>query len=457
MWQSSVPAGVDAVWLMGVWQRSPAGLSVAMGDEQLQRSFRDALPDLRDHDIVGSPYCVRDYQVDERLGGREGLALARRRLAECGLRLILDYVPNHVAPDHPWTTEHPEYFVRGTASDLRRDPSAWFEVEGQVLARGRDPYFAPWPDVVQLNAFDPGLREATADVLIAIGDQCDGVRCDMAMLLTSDVFARTWGPRAGSVPEQEYWPEVLARNRERHPEMIFIAEVYWDLEWQLQQQGFDFCYDKRLYDRLAHAHAGAVRGHLSAEDAYQRRLLRFVENHDEPRAAVTFPAGRYDAVVAVMATVPGATLWHDGQLEGRQVHLPVFLGRRPHEVVDYARAKAGRELLRKMHDSGLRAGEWSLLECAGWPDNPTHQNLLAWAWHTRGTPHHLVVVNLSDRPAQARVHLPWPGLTGAEWALSDLLTDDVFVREGRSLVQEGLYVELPEWGTHLLEVKGKQA
>ena len=454
-WRSCVPAGTDAVWLMGVWQRSPAGLAVAMNDEQLQRSFRDALPDLNEQDIVGSPYCVRDYQVDERLGGSQGLAEARRRLAECGLRLVLDYVPNHVAPDHPWTIEHPEYFVRGTADDLQGDPRAWLEVEGQVLARGRDPYFPPWPDVVQLNAFDPGLRQATADVLIAIGEQCDAVRCDMAMLLTSDVFARTWGPRAGAVPDQEYWPQVLAQVRERHPQMVFIAEVYWDLEWQLQQQGFDFCYDKRLYDRLVHADAGAVRGHLGAEDAYQRRLLRFVENHDEPRAAATFAPGRYDAAAVLIATVPGAILWHDGQLEGRQVHLPVFLGRRPHEVVDEARAKAGRELLRKVHDSGLRVGQWSLLECLGWPDNPTCQNLLAWAWQSDDVPHHLVVVNLSDHPAQARVQLPRPGLTGTEWALSDLRTDDVFVRDGTSLVTEGLYVDLPAWGTHLLDVQKK--
>jgi len=452
-WRAAVPAGVDAVWLMGVWQRSPAGLSIARDNEDLQRSFQAALPDLQESDVVGSPYCVRDYQVDERLGGRDGLAVARTRLAECGLRLVLDYVPNHVAPDHPWTTEHPEYFVRADAADLQESPGSWIEIDGQVLARGRDPYFAPWPDVVQLNAFDPGLRRATADVLISIGEQCDGVRCDMAMLLTSDVFSRTWGARVGAPPSAEYWPELIARVRERHPGLVLIAEVYWDLEWQLQEQGFDFCYDKRLYDRLVHGDAGAVRGHLGADVGYQRRLLRFVENHDEPRAATTLAPGRYEAASTVIATLPGSTLWHDGQLEGRRVHLPVFLGRGPVEPVDEARLKAGRELLAKVHDSRARHGDWSLLECTGWPDNPTHDDLLAWAWHTDGVPHHVVVVNLSAHSAQGRVGLPWPGLSGGDWSLTDLLSDQVYHRDGDELARQGLYVDLPAWGSHLLQLQ----
>ena len=124
------------------------------------------------------------------------------------------------------------------------------EVGGAVLANGRDPYFPAWPDVVQLNAFAEELRGAATDVLTGIAEQCDGVRCDMAMLMMNDVFARTWGGRVGPAPQTDYWPEVIGRVRESHPGFLFLAEAYWDLEWDLQQQGFDYCYDKRLYDRL---------------------------------------------------------------------------------------------------------------------------------------------------------------------------------------------------------------
>jgi hypothetical protein len=153
-----------------------------MANEGLLTDFRRALPDYEDGDIVGSPYCVRRYAVDERLGGCEALAIARGKLADRGLSLILDFVPNHVAPDHPWVEEHPEYFIRGNAEDLEREGHSFMALAGRIYACGRDPYFPAWPDVLQLNAFDEGLRAAVIETLINIASQCDAVRCDMAML-----------------------------------------------------------------------------------------------------------------------------------------------------------------------------------------------------------------------------------------------------------------------------------
>ena len=121
-WDALTSLGVDAVWLMGVWERSPEGIRIANENESLQADFRRALPDYTPADNVGSAYCVRRYVVDEHLGGPERLATARQMLAQRGLRLILDFVPNHVAPDHPWVFEHPEYFVQGTREDLARTP-----------------------------------------------------------------------------------------------------------------------------------------------------------------------------------------------------------------------------------------------------------------------------------------------------------------------------------------------
>ena len=457
-WDAALPAGVDAVWLMGVWERSPAGLEIAHQDAGLQASFRTALADLRDDDVVGSPYCVHRYVVDDRLGGPEGLAAARAALARRNLRLVLDYVPNHVAPDHPWVSARAELFVRGTPDDRAEAPEAWFEIGGQILAHGRDPYFPPWPDVVQLNAFSPELRDATVETLASIAEQCDGVRCDMAMLLTNDVFAKTWGWVAGEEPAEEFWPTVIGALRTQHPDVVLVAEAYWDMEWVLQQQGFDFCYDKRLYDRLLEGHADGVRLHLTAELDYQRRLVRFVENHDEPRAASVFLPGQDRAAAVVVATLPGATLWHDGELEGRQVHLPVFLGRRPAEPVDKGLEEHHRALIAAVSGDSLRRGDWRLLDCDGWPDNPTHRELVAWSWSDlrpdgADRPHHVVVVNLSGGAAQARVQLPWPALGGRSWRLHDLLSGDEFDRDGDELAGPGLYVDLPAWGCHLLAVE----
>ena len=160
-WDELADRGPDAVWLMGVWQRSPAGVAVALSNADLVASFRAALPDWRPSDVVGSPYCIQNYVVDDHLGGPRGLAAARQALAARGIGLILDFVPNHVAPDHPWTASTPEIFVGGTDEQLDNDPASFVRVAGRVLARGRDPYFPAWPDVVQLNAFAP--RAAIAD------------------------------------------------------------------------------------------------------------------------------------------------------------------------------------------------------------------------------------------------------------------------------------------------------
>jgi hypothetical protein len=366
------------------------------------------------------------------------------------MKLLLDFVPNHVAPDHSWVTEHPEYFIRGNTEDARTDPASYIEVEGTVFACGRDPYFPAWPDVLQLNAFQPGLRQAVIETLSSIAAQCDGVRCDMAMLLLNQIFERTWGSRAGQRPPTEYWGEVIPAIKRAHPDFRFIAEAYWDLEWELQQLGFDFCYDKRLYDRLEHDNAESVRLHLCADLAYQEKLLRFLENHDEPRAAATFSPEMVRAAAVTISTLAGARLFHEGQLEGRKVRLPVFLGRRPSEAIDEPLQAFYAKLLAAINAPVFRDGEWKLCSRSGWPDNPTFQNLVAWSW-VKDDDRRLIVVNLSDRRVQARVQVPWREVRGQTWRLADALSDASYDRDGDDMLSPGLYAELEPWDCHFFK------
>ena len=259
---------------------------------------------------------------------------------------------------------------------------------------------------MQLNAFVPALRAAAADTLASIAEQCDGIRCDMAMLMTSQVFARTWGRHAGPAPGQELWPEVLGLLRGRHPGTVLIAEAYWDLEGLLQQQGFDFCYDKRLYDRITGGDPAGVRDHLRAGLDYQSRLLRFLENHDEPRIASLLPVAAERAAAVTVATLPGSTLWHEGQFEGRRVRPPVsWPGGPPSRPTPGWRAGTGG-CWPRWRAAGCAPGGWRLLEASGWPDNQSCRNLIGWAWD--GAPdgdRHLAVVNLSGQPTQGRLPL----------------------------------------------------
>ncbi|MDP2999170.1 MAG: alpha-amylase family glycosyl hydrolase [Bryobacterales bacterium] len=423
-WDDLAGWGLDAVWLMGVWERSPRGVEIARSHAGLQEEYRRALPDFTPGDVVGSPYAVRRYEVDARLGGREGLASARRELAERGMRLIADFVPNHTATDHPWVEARPDYYVPGQP-------------------HGRDPYFPPWTDTMQLNAASPAYRRAAIETLLDIASQADGVRCDMAMLLLSQVFAQTWDER----PATEFWGEVIAGVRGKRPDFLFLAEAYWDLEWDLQQQGFDFCYDKRLYERLAHGQAESVRAHLTASPGYQQRLVRFIENHDEPRAAAVFPDGRARAAAVVISTLPGARLYQQGQFEGARVKLPVQLGRRPLEPPDAALRDFYRRLLNAARE--YCAGEWRLCDVEGWADNRSCGNLVAWTWRAESL-RTLVVVNLSEAASQGRVRVAWSGAGGRQWRLSDPVNGDVWERSGDEIEEVGLFVALEAWGFHFL-------
>ena len=448
-WDALAAHGFDAVWLMGIWERSPAGIAIANRNKNLLEEFKRVLPDFRPQDNVGSPYCVRRYVVDEHLGGPEGLATARRELAKRNILLMLDFVPNHVAPDHPWVSDHPEYFIQGNLDDAKSDPASFINLGGRVFACGRDPYFPAWQDVLQLNAFQPGLRQAMLETVSSIAGQCDGIRCDMAMLLLNSIFERTWGSRAGKRPATEYWHELIPAVKKTHPDFLFVAEAYWDLEWELQQQGFDFCYDKRLYDRLEHGNVESVRQHLCADLAYQAKLLRFIENHDEPRAAATFSAAKERAAAVTIATLPGARLFHEGQFEGRKIRLPVFLGRRPAELADQALQVFYHWLLDAIDAPVFRDGQWALCNCAGWPDNPSYQNLVAWTW-VKDNDRHLIIVNLSDSAAQARVQVPWEELRGKTWRLVDGLSGETYDRNGDEIRDPGLFVDLKPWNYHFL-------
>ncbi len=439
-WERLGGLGIDAVWFMGVWERSPAGIRIARAEPHLQRAFREALPDYSDGDVVGSPYCIHRYVPDSHLGGPEGLASARSMLARRGLRLILDFVPNHVARDHPWVLQNPEYFVQGNEEDLQRTPEGFFRAGGKVIACGRDPYFPPWTDTAQLNAFQPGLRSAAIEILHDLSRQCDGVRCDMAMLLLSHVFERTWGARAGGRPSGEYWQEAIQTVRRSRPDFLFLAEAYWDLEWELQQLGFDYCYDKRLYDRLVQGDPGNVRAHLQADISYQDRLVRFVENHDEPRATYVFPPKRLRAVALAVSSLPGAKLFHEGQLEGRRVRLPVQLGRRREEDADPELEAFYRRLLGVI--ARCRAGEWRLCD-----SSPA--SLLAWCW-SRERDRYLIVVNLSGEEAQGRVSVPWADEAKRTLELTDLFNGEVYRRDGSEMLDPGLHVILRPWGFHFL-------
>jgi hypothetical protein len=444
--------GFDWVWFLSVWQTGPAGKRVSRDNPDWRREFEETLPDLREGDIGGSGFAITGYRVHSELGGEAALARLRERLRTRGLRLMLDFVPNHTALDHPWVDEHPEYYVRGTEADLVRAPQnyTWLKRPGgdRLLAYGRDPYFPGWPDALQLDYGNPATQQAMVGELLRIAGQCDGVRCDMAMLVLPDVFERTWGRRAPL-----FWPDAIRRVRERVPGFVLMAEVYWDLEWTMLQQGFDYAYDKRLYDRLHGDRARPAREHLCAGLDYQKRLARFLENHDEPRAASTFAPAKHEAAAVVTYLTPGLRFFHQGQFEGRKKRISPHLVRAPQEPTDKALERFYDGLLALLRDATVRGGEWRLLDCGpAWDGNWTWDCFIASLWRGEGGERRLVAVNYAGNQSQCYVRLSLPDLAGRTVRLNDLLGPASYDRDGNDIMSRGLYLDMPPWGYHAFEV-----
>jgi hypothetical protein len=447
--------GFDWIWFLSVWTTGAAGQQVSRSNAEWRRDFEATLADLLEEDIEGSGFAITGYAVHPALGGDAALSRLRKRLKDRGLRLMLDFVPNHTGLDHPWVLDHAEYYVHGTELDLARAPHnySWIRRRGgdRLLAYGRDPFFPGWPDALQLNYGNPETQEAMIGELLKIAEQCDGVRCDMAMLLLPDVFERTWGITAGP-----FWPKAIERVRERVPGFCFMAEVYWDLEWTLQQQGFDYTYDKRLYDRLRDGHARPVREHFWAGLDFQDKLARFLENHDEPRAAAVFPRGVHEAAAVITFFSPGLRFFQQGQFEGRMKRISPHLRRGPNEPVDHEMKQFYDRLLAALRGPVVRDGHWQLLECSpAWEGNWTSDCFIAFAWEGPEAQRLLVVVNYAANQSQCRLRLPFVDSDSTTWRFEDRLGSTTLDRDGSSLKSNGLFLDLSAWNYHVFDVRAR--
>jgi len=454
--------GFDYLWPMGVWRTGEAATRIAREQPWLRERWREGFPEAAELDVTGSPYAVSEYLVDDGFGGEAGLARLRERLARAGIGLVLDVVPHHTAVDAPWVREHPEWYVAGDETQRAADPAGFFQEPvpgtGRWIAHCRDPYFPPWTDAAPLDYRSPAVHEAMIGTLRSIARRCDGVRADMAMLVLADVFRQTWDqrslPPADGDGADEFWPAAIAAVRQEHPDFVFIAEAYWGLEWRLQQAGFDYTYDKTFRDRLVSGDGPGLAAHLRADEEFQRRSVRFLENHDEDRAAATLPLDRHRAGAVLAATVAGMWLIHDGQLEGARFRSPVQFARRPDEPADEAIRAFYERLLGALAATHLRDGHPLRLEpVPAWPGNPSHEAFVAHLWSSPGPEVRLAVVNLGATAGQCRLPLPLPsGFGGPAIVLTDLLGKDRYERSADESRDPGLYLDLPAQAFHLFEL-----
>ena len=472
-WDRLEKLGFNYIWLMGVWKRSGLGVRIfrESPDWPPFRGYMDSiLPGWKDHDVIGSPYSISAYEPDPLIGSWEDVKNARAELHRRGMGLILDFVPNHTAPDHEWIFKHPDFYFTFTGGSLPPglDPSSFTKINQnqKYVARGKDPYYPAWGDTAQLNYFNPALRRAMVSQLKKIAGYCDGLRCDMAMLVIDDIFEKNWGDmarRLGAKSERMSQTEFWAQARAALPGLVLIAEAYWDTEWRLMEMGFDYVYDKTLLDRLLHSSAQDLRLHLGADAGYQKKLVRFMENHDEQRSAAAFAPDRLRAAAVMLATLPGMKLFYHGQLEGIKVRTPVQLGRSvPEAPADGFLMQAFySRLLGITSRDVFHEGRWRLKDVFPFSDG-SYRNLIAYTWNPvswRPAPEKsasrvkLIVVNFSPSWAQGRVSLGDELESDREYLLTDELNGREYERRGEEITFAGLHVVLDGYQSHIFDIE----
>jgi len=443
--------GFTHIWLMGVWTTGPRARRHSLNDPGLRQKYSEVLPDWQERDVLGSPYAVAEYRVAIRLGGEAGLRRFRERLCEQGLKLILDFVPNHLGIDHDWIVERPELLVQTSAhapESFRRktrEGNRWF-------AHGKDPNFPAWVDTVQLDYRRAETRAAMIEGLQAISNLCDGVRCDMAMLLLNEVMTKVWGaPAASSAIDQEFWPEAIDRVKQARPDFLFLAEAYWGLESRLQEMGFDYTYEKESYDYLIARNHGALQRHLlNKPPDYLRRSIHFLENHDEPRIASTLTLAEHRAAALATLGLPGMRLLHEGQLTGLRIQALVHLGRRAREGVDPEVATFYENLLAVLQNTAVGRGQFAVLRpFAVWDGNSTTENFVIVQWWEAPKAFDLVVVNLTGHQSQCCVRIISVGIAEHLWRMQDLLGNQSYERSSDHLQQHGLFLDVAAHATQL--------
>ena len=448
--------GFTHIWLMGAWSSGPLARAQALTHASLQQSYSEALPGWAEADVAGSPYAIADYRIAESLGGEEELKAFREKLRSYGMKLVLDFVPNHLGVDHPWLRLRPELFVQSPApmpETFAQETSA-----GKVwLAHGKDPYFAAWTDTAQLDYRRANTQAAMIELLHSLAERCDGLRCDMAMLLLSDVFARTWErfPIATAPTPAEFWQTAIPAIKSANPGFLFLAESYWGLESRLLGLGFDYTYDKTLYDGLMARDAGRVQRHLLESPLeLLAKSAHFLENHDEPTIASLFSLDEHRAAALLVLGLPGMRFLHQGQLSGARRRVPVQLRRFPQEPAQAEIENLYEQLLTTLPRTVVGNGTGELLRPrAAWPENPTAQNFIVVQWQGEAPEFDLVAVNLAPQPSQCYVQLTAAGLEAHDWSMKNLLGDERYERTGEALRSRGLYLDLPSHGAQLFHFR----
>lgn len=351
--------GINALWLIGVWERSAASESI----KKL----------CGNHDAVASAYSLHGYRIAADLGGDEAYRNLRGRALAHGIRLASDMVPNHMGIDSNWVIEHPNWFMgrddcpypsyRFEGPDLSRDGRVEIKIDDHyyeqtdaaVVFRRRDRWTGgvryiyhgndgtsfPWNDTAQIDYLNAEAREQVIQTILHVARLFPIIRFDAAMTLAKRHFQRLWYPIAGTgggIPSRaeysltreqfdaamphEFWREVVDRVAQEVPGTLLLAEAFWLMEgYFVRTLGMHRVYNSAfmhmLRDEDNAKYRSVIKNTIEFDPDILKRYVNFMSNPDERTAIDQFGDGdKCFGVAAVMATLPGLPMFGHGQIEG---------------------------------------------------------------------------------------------------------------------------------------------
>jgi len=445
---------IDMIWMMGLWHLGPYGLHHDQTDPSLLATYAQVLPGYTMPDIIGSPYAVTNYTCNPQLGSDTDILAFKQRVNNLGMLFMVDFVPNHSAVDCEWTDEFPNYYVRAPkGTQPPYDPTIYLPngiAYGSVCSG-----CGAWTDTAQFNYWDTEEREARINDLMLAASMSDAIRCDMAYLLLNDLIEQNWGTQLSSWgysrPATEWWSDAITAVKQEYPNIIFLAEVYSPYQPTLQSLGFDYTYDKDLYDKLGNGNLDDIRSWLSTNTIqFITQSAHFISNHDEPRAVPYFGSWWIaDAAALITFTLPGMRFFLMWEFDGFSAKLDVHLRRESTESPVSGVQSFYNTFLPIVTADVFKYGTWTYLTVGG---ADTAWRLIAYRWEYNNEKR-LCVINFSDTQGQGTVIVsnaePVDG--NDTIPVTDLLSGTTFYRSASQMRTDGLYVIINSWYAQIFE------
>jgi len=363
----------DHFWFMGIYKPSQASREHA---QKWSHQSRYALPDLDPaKDVAASPFAITEYSPNPAIA-KDWKSWDRivKKLHKNNKKVILDFVPNHLALDSQLAQNNPEYFIQGSQSQYFSNPDLYFPLVAKdqktyYLAHGKDPNFPSWADTLQLNYGLPEVHKHMSGELQKLASHCDGVRCDMAMLLNPHTFIKTWGwtltqEQITYLHQHSFWQENIPLIKNNvNKNFKFIGEIYWD-EAYLSQY-FDYIYDDKFYKKIVNS-SPDLKNHLSylinpQNNPTSCRSALYIENHDEERAVKSLGPMRAKAAAVLAALVPDSMfIVNQGQENGWQIRPPMQINRFPNESNDPQTQLFYDKLFKLTNSPLFKDGDWNI-------------------------------------------------------------------------------------------------